>query len=149
VAQQVDGVLRGQYQFAGASQTGRLSSKGAQIQNLTHDVLGKDGAAEAALVDMIADGCDYATLAAADPVDVPVARKLALLVRPGLVARPPKVFVWSDYNSVEARIDPWLAASPDAERVLDIFRASDADPSCRIATRPPRPTSCTRTIRTR
>jgi hypothetical protein len=30
-AQQLDGMLRGQYRFAGAYQTGRLSSKGAQI----------------------------------------------------------------------------------------------------------------------
>lgn len=127
-AQQVDGVLRGQYRFAGAGQTGRMSSKGAQIQNLSRDVLGVDGVAEAALVDMIADGCSYTDLAAAEPVDVPVARKLALLVRPGLVAGPAKTFVWSDYNSVEARITPWSAASPDAEKVLDIFRASDRDP---------------------
>src|SRR5262249_60276382 len=41
-AQQVDGVLRGQYRFAGAGQTGRLTSRGAQIQNLTRDVLGED-----------------------------------------------------------------------------------------------------------
>src|SRR5262245_24478331 len=34
-AQQVDGVLRGQYRFAGAGQTGRMTSRGAQIQNLT------------------------------------------------------------------------------------------------------------------
>ena len=33
-AQQVDGVLRGQYRFAGAGQTGRMTSRGAQIQNL-------------------------------------------------------------------------------------------------------------------
>ena len=57
-AQQVDGVLRGQYRFAGAGQTGRLSSRGAQIHNLTRDVLGDDGAEEAALVDTIADGCE-------------------------------------------------------------------------------------------
>ena len=125
VAQQVNGVLRDQYRFAGAGQTGRLSSKGAQIQNLTRDVLDD----EAALVDMIADGCDYAALAAAKPADVLVARKLALLVRPALVARPGTVFVWSDYSMVEARIPPWLAASPDAERVLDIFRVNDADPT--------------------
>jgi DNA polymerase bacteriophage-type len=56
-AQQVNGVLRGQYRFAGAGQTGRMTSRGAQIQNLTRDVLGADGAAEAALVDAIADGC--------------------------------------------------------------------------------------------
>ena len=129
-AQHVDGVLRDQYRFAGAGQTGRMSSKAAQIHNLTRDVIGgEDGAAEASLVDAIADGCSYATLAAASPVDVPVARKLALLVRPALIAGPGKVFVWSDWSAIEARIVPWLAASPDGERVLDIFRANDADPT--------------------
>src|SRR6516164_3478624 len=84
-AQQVDGVIHDQYRFAGAGQTGRLSSKGIQIHNLTRDVLGEDGAAEAPLVDLIADGCSYAEVVAAEPVDVPVARKLALIVRPALV----------------------------------------------------------------
>jgi DNA polymerase len=128
-AQQVDGVLRDQYRFAGAGQTGRASSRGAQIQNLTRDVLGEDGAAEAPLVDAIAEGCSYTALAAADPIDVPVARKLALLVRPAIVAGPGKLFVWSDWNAIEARITPWLANSPDAKRVLDIFRANDRDPT--------------------
>jgi DNA polymerase len=128
-AQQVDGVLRGQYRFAGAGQTGRMTSRGAQIQNLTRDVLGDDGAAESSLVEAIAKGCDYATLVAADPVDMPAARKLALIVRPALIAEPGKLFVWSDWSAIEARITPWLAASPDAERVLDIFRANDADPT--------------------
>jgi hypothetical protein len=129
LAQQVDGVLRGQYRFAGAGQTGRLSSRGAQIHNLARDVLGEGGADEARLVDLIADGCTYADLAAAPPVDVPVARKLALLVRPALIAGAGKVFVWSDYNSIEARITPWLPMSPGGEKVLDIFRANDLDPS--------------------
>jgi DNA polymerase len=128
-AQQVDGVLRGQYRFAGAGQTGRLTSRGAQIQNLTRDVLGEHGAAEAALVDAIADGCSYAELVAAEPVDVPAARKLALLVRPALIAGPGKTFVWSDWSAIEARVTPWLAASDDAEKVLDVFRANDRDPA--------------------
>jgi DNA polymerase len=128
-AQQVDGVLRGQYRFAGAGQTGRMTSRGAQIQNLTRDVLGDDGTAESPLIEAIRQGCDYATLVAADPVDVPAARKLALVVRPALVAAPGKLFVWSDWSAIEARITPWLAASEDAKRVLDIFRASDRDPS--------------------
>jgi DNA polymerase I-like protein with 3'-5' exonuclease and polymerase domains len=81
------------------------------------------------LIDTIADGCTYAALAAANPVDMPPARKLALLVRPALVAESGKVFVWSDWSAIEARITPWLAASPDAEKVLDIFRANDADPT--------------------
>jgi len=128
-AQQVDGVLRGQYRFAGAGQTGRMTSRGAQIQNLTRDVLGEDGAAESPLVEAIAKGCDYATLVAADPVDMPATRKLALIVRPALVAGPGKLFVWSDWNAIEARTTPWLAASEGAERVLDAFRANDRDPS--------------------
>src|SRR5262245_5623269 len=128
-AQQVDGVLRGQYRFSGGFQTGRMSSKGAQIQNLTRDVLGEDGAAEAALVDMIADGCGYDAFVAANPTEVPVARKLALLVRPALIAAPGKLLVWSDWSAIEARVTPWLAASPGGERVLDIFRANDRDPS--------------------
>jgi DNA polymerase bacteriophage-type len=128
-AQQVDGVIRDQYRFAGASQTGRMSGRGIQIQNLTRDVLGEDGAAEAPLVDAIAEGCSYADLAAAAPADVPVARKLAFIVRPALVAVPGRVFVWRDWSAIEARMAPWLAASPGAEAVLDIFRASDRDPT--------------------
>jgi DNA polymerase len=128
-AQQVDGVLRGQYRFAGAGQTGRMTSRGAQIQNLVRDVLGEDGAVESALVDMIADGCSYAELAAAEPVDVPPARKLALLVRPALIAGPGKVLVWSDWSAIEARVTPWLAASEGAERVLEVFRGNDRDPT--------------------
>jgi len=95
-AQQVEGVLRGQYRFAGAGQTGRMTSRGAQIQNLTRDVLGDDGAAESPLVEAIRKGCDYAALAAANPADMPAARKLALIVRPALIAQPGKLFIWSD-----------------------------------------------------
>ena len=97
-AQQVDGVLRGQYRFAGAGQTGRMTSRGAQIQNLTRDVLGEDGAAEAPLVEAISKGCNYAALAAASPADVPAARKLALIVRPALIANTARTFVWSDWK---------------------------------------------------
>ena len=128
-AQQVDGVLRGQYRFAGAGQTGRMSARGTQIHNLTRDVLGEDGAAEPALVEAIRKGCDYATLVAADPVDLPPARKLALVVRPAIVAESGKLFAWGDWTTIEARNLPWLAASEGAERALDVFRANDRDPS--------------------
>ena len=37
--------------------------------------------------------------------------------------------VWSDWSAIEARFAPWLAASEGAEKVLDIFRANDRDPS--------------------
>jgi DNA polymerase len=124
--EQIGGVVRDQYRFAGAGQTGRASGKGIQLQNLTRDTLGD---AEAALVDAIADGCTHAELAAADPSDAPVTRKLALLVRPALIAGFGKVFVWSDWSAIEARVTPWLAASPEANQVLEVFRASDADPA--------------------
>jgi DNA polymerase len=39
------------------------------------------------------------------------------------------VFVGSDWSAIEARVTPWIAASEDAERVLDIFCANDADPT--------------------
>ena len=34
-----------------------------------------------------------------------------------------------DWSAIEARITPWLAASPGGEKVLDIFRANDRDPT--------------------
>ena len=85
---------------------------------------------EAALVDMIADGCSYADARRGG------ARRRAgsAQARSARAARPRrrrrgKLFVWSDWSAIEARITPWLAASPDAEKVLDIFRANDADPT--------------------
>ncbi len=32
-------------------------------------------------------------------------------------------------DGIEARVTPWLAASPGAEKVLDVFRQNDADPT--------------------
>ena len=128
-AQQVDGVLRGQYRFAGAGQTGRMSSRGAQIQNLTRDVLGEDGADGGG-----ARRCDRRRLqlcragrGGARSTCRRRASSPCSCVPPSLPA-PGKVFVWSDWSAIEARITPWLAASPGAEKVLDIFRANDARP---------------------
>ena len=129
-AQQVDGVLRGQYRFAGAGQTGRMSSRGAQIHNLTRDVLGEDGAAEAALVDAIADGCSYAELVAAEPGRRAGSAQAGpcSCVPPSLPGRGKYLFGPIGRRS-RREITPWLAASPGAEKVLDIFRANDRDPS--------------------
>lgn len=59
----------------------------------------------------------------------PVAKKLSLVVRPAIVARPRKTLVWGDWSNIEARVLPWLAASDGAEAKLDIFRAIDKDPT--------------------
>ena len=89
VAQHVGGIIRGQFVFNGAGQTGRASSRGgAQLHNLTRDTLGP---VEASLIDAVAEGCGYAEFAAMEPTTVPVARKLALLVRPTLIAQPETV----------------------------------------------------------
>lgn len=58
----------------------------------------------------------------------PVSRNLSWLIRPALIAGPGKTLVWGDWSAIEARVLPWLSASPGGEKVLDVFRASDADP---------------------
>lgn len=59
----------------------------------------------------------------------PVARGLGRLIRPTIIAKPGRTLIWGDYSAIEARVLPWLADSPGAEKVLDIFRTNDADPS--------------------
>lgn len=73
----------------------------------------------------------FALLDASDdnPNGSPPAAKLAKLVRPAIVARPGKVLAWCDWSAIEARVLPWLAASRGAEKMLDVFRANDADPT--------------------
>lgn len=64
-----------------------------------------------------------------NPRGSPPAKKLSFVIRPAFVADPGKTFVWGDWSNIEARVTPWLAASPGAEAKLDIFRAVDADPA--------------------
>lgn len=59
----------------------------------------------------------------------PVGKSLGMLIRPTFIAPLGKTLCWGDFSAIEARVLPWLAASPGAERVLDIFRTNDADPS--------------------
>lgn len=57
------------------------------------------------------------------------AKKLSLLLRPAFIAERGCTLVWGDFANIEARVLPWLAATPGAEAKLDIFREVDADPS--------------------
>lgn len=57
----------------------------------------------------------------------PVGKSLGMLIRPTFIAAPGKTLVWGDWSAIEARVLPWLAASPGAQTQLDIFLASDHD----------------------
>jgi DNA polymerase len=132
IAQQAGGRLRGQITFMGAAQTGRFSGKGVQPQNLTRTPLGPPGddygTWEAPTVDLITDGCTLDRLNGHGDGEVAL-RKLALLVRPAIIAPEGRTLIKADYSQVEARGCPWLANSPEGNKLLDYFRAVDADPS--------------------
>jgi DNA polymerase bacteriophage-type len=129
----VDGRLHGEFIFNGAGQTGRFSGKGVQCQNLTRSVLGKDpgddyGYWEEPTVAMIADGCSLSELSEFGNGEVP-ARKLALTIRPALIASGSRTLVKADYSQIEARVLPWLSKSKGGDKLLDSFRLSDVDPN--------------------
>jgi DNA polymerase len=54
-------------------------------------------------------------------------RALSRLIRPAIAAPSGRTMVWGDWSAIEARVLPWLANTRGAEKVLDIFRKSDAD----------------------
>jgi DNA polymerase len=118
--QHVGGVIRCQYVFNGASQTGRFSARGIQVHNLARDPLPY----EIDAIDGLTAGINAENFAALGD-DTPISRKLSLLIRPSLVPEPGQVFCWGDWSNIEARLVPWLADDRDAEKRLDIFRAVD------------------------
>jgi len=125
LAQEVGGAIYGQYVFNGAPQTGRASSRGVQIQNLSRSFLPYEHDA----IEAILAGADYDSLAALGD-DTPAVRKLALLIRPAFVPHGTNQFVVSDFAQIEARVLPWLvgAKSKGALARLQIFRDVDNDP---------------------
>ena len=116
--------LRGQYVYYGAAATGRFSSRGLQIHNLTRATVGPQDV-ELAVIDKILDGASYDDLTQYGPVG----RTLSRLIRPVFVAPEGQKMLWADYSAIEARVLPWLGEAYGAKPVLDIFRQNDADPS--------------------
>lgn len=108
-----DGRLRGAFVAFGASQTGRFSSRGAQLHN-------------------------YPRLTAKDPnkvkaqmregatLDGQVLQVLKSMLRPAITAGSGRRIVRCDWNAVEARGLPWLAG-PDAVKYLEAFRDTTRD----------------------
>jgi len=120
--QTVDGRLSGSYVFNGAGQTGRYSSRGVQIHNLPRDYLKN----ELDVLDLVAGGVPIERIREVGPVSA----TLAKLIRPTFIAPEGKMLVWGDWSAIEARVNPWLADTRDAEEaVLTPFRQSDVDDS--------------------
>ncbi len=116
--QEVDGRLSGSYVFNGAGQTGRYSSRGVQVHNLPRAFLDN----ELDVLDMVAAGVPIDQLREIGPVS----SVLAKLIRPTFIAPEGKVFVWGDWSAIEARVNPWLANTRDADAaVLEPFRNGD------------------------
>jgi DNA polymerase len=136
--QEVDSRIYNAYVFNGAGQSGRFSSKNLQEHNLVRDKLPN----ELDVLDVIAAQVDINKLRhiplSKKPADIeraaagktPVSMVLSRAIRPTFVAPKGKKFVWGDWKAVEARVNPWLADTRDAdEAVLEPFRVSDADPT--------------------
>lgn len=100
-----DGRLHGETQYMGAANTGRFSSRGTQLQNLSHDDQSVDRW-EAMMLDV-------------QMGEVLSADELRSMIRP--LFRPVKspVFIDDDYSQIEARLLAFLAGE---ETVLDHFR---------------------------
>lgn len=116
--------LRGQYVFNGAAATGRFSSRGLQIHNLTRATVGPQ-TVELAVIDEILDRVPFECLQEYGPPG----RTLSRLIRPVFAAPDGHKMVWSDWSAIEARVTPWLGEDYGGGKVLDVFRKNDADPS--------------------
>lgn len=127
-----DDSLPNQYVANGAAQTGRFSSRGVQVHNLTRSTVGslED---ERELSNLMADvgervmqGDEVVDLKPIEERFGNVGKALSRMVRPSIIAPPDHELVWGDWSNIEARVLPWLA---DAEERLDVFREIDSDPN--------------------
>ena len=106
-----DGRLRGAFVAAGAGQTGRYASWGAQLHNFPRSSA-KD---PEAVKKRMKQG-----------KDVPMA-ELKSMLRPAIVAPRGKQIVRCDWNAIEARGLPWLVDTPASREYLDAFRDKTRD----------------------
>ena len=104
-----DGRLRGAFVAAGAGQTGRYASWGAQLHNFPRSSA-KD---PEAIKKRMKRG---------DTVSM---QELKSMLRPAIVAPRGKQIVRCDWNAIEARGLPWLVDTPAAREYLNVF----TDPS--------------------
>jgi DNA polymerase len=113
LADEDDHRVRGAFVFAGGSATGRASSYGAQLHNMSRKCAEDPDAVRHAMV----RGHSITPRFGKRATDV-----LKGMLRPALIAAPGKVFVGYDWSAIEARMTPWLSADPQADEVLQVFR---------------------------
>jgi DNA polymerase len=114
LADEDDQRVRGAFVFAGGSATGRASSYGAQVHNFSRTCAEQPDDVRHAMV----RGHSITPGFGKRVTDV-----LKGMLRPALIAAPGKQFVVADWSAVEARVTAWASADPQAEDVLDNFRA--------------------------
>ena len=113
LADEEDYRVRGAFVFAGGSATGRASSYGAQLHNMSRKCAAEPDAVRNAMV----RGHAITPRFGKRVTDV-----LRGMLRPSLIPTPGKKFVVADWSAVEARVTAWAAADPQAEEVLQVFR---------------------------
>lgn len=131
-----EGRIKGQYVFNGAPATGRFSSRGLQMHNLTRATVTRAGEKfgtrddELDFIELVAGSEDTeATYRVVRERFGSVGKTLSRAIRPAILAPEGKTLFWSDWSAIEARALPWLANDPAADEVLDVFAETDADPS--------------------
>lgn len=113
LADEDDQRVRGAFVFAGGSATGRASSYGAQLHNMSRKCAADPEAVRHAMV----RGHSITPRFGKRATDV-----LKGMLRPALIPAPGKVFVGYDWSAIEARMTPWLSNDLQADEVLQVFR---------------------------
>ena len=108
-----DARVRGAFMFNGGAATGRASSMGLQVHNFTRKCAKDPTRVRQAMVR------GHKLVPEFGPT---VNAVLKGMLRPAIVAAPGKKLVVADWNSIEARLNPWLSNDPGADDVLDVFR---------------------------
>jgi DNA polymerase len=101
----------------GASQSGRFSSRGAQVHNYPRECMDDSAQVRQDLVEDI------------EPDDItahwqlPIMSILSRMLRSAIVPGDGSAFLVSDWSAIEGRVAPWLCKDDDrAERKLQLYR---------------------------
>lgn len=121
----IDGRVHGAYNFNGAGQTGRYSSRGMQLHNMYRNCYDEEQTERARerLVDFLFE--HDMTFDKLTRHYLGISQDLKSLIRPVIAAPEGKLLTWGDWSGIEARLCPWMANSRGSQRVLDLFNAGE------------------------